>query len=156
MKQFLLILAALALIAIALVFFARREQLSVLQSRTDVIRADDGVLYVIEYFDQRIVVLLPKEWTNISSRTSTNSKTKSLDADVDLFASDGGPRVNIQFHSSNRGTILIDGRNFDLTKGAVYLVAEDQHASGGKKITQAPFKPLAGTREYLTKLREEL
>ena len=156
MKQFLLILATLILIAIGLVVFARKGQLASPNSRTDVIRADDGVLYVIEYFDQRIVVLLTREWDNITSRTSTNSRAKSLDADVDLFASGGSPRVNIQFHSSDRNMILIGDQPFDLSRGGVFLVQADEDSSGAKKIIQAPFKPLNASRAYLTNLKEEL
>lgn len=156
MKQFLLILTTLIFIAIALVVFARRGQVTLLEPRTDVIRADDGVLYVIQYFNQRIVVLLPREWDNISSRTTTNSKTKSLDADVDLYGSGGTPRVNIQFHSSSPSVVQIDDRNFDLGAGGIFLVEEEVAPSGAKQIIQAPFNPLESSREYLTKLRQEL
>jgi hypothetical protein len=155
-KQFLLILGTLILIAIALVVFARRGQVASPNFRTEVIRADDGVLYVIEYFDQQIVVLLPKVCTEITSRTATNSQTRSLDADVDLYSSEGRPRVNIQFHSSNPSALLINDQSFDLYRGGVFLVKEDEESSNSMKIVQAPFRPLEASRAYLTKIREEL
>jgi hypothetical protein len=71
-KQFLLILGALILIAIALIVFGRRDQISSPTSHTRNFSTSDGPLYVIEHFDQRIVVLLPKPCENFSSRSSQN------------------------------------------------------------------------------------
>lgn len=156
MKQFLLILGALILIAIALVVFGRRGHVASTNLHTENIRTNDGPLYVIEYFEQRIVVLLPKSCDNITSRTSQNSRAQSLDVDIDFFGKNGQPSVNIQFHSYDRGTLLIDEQPFDLNRGAVFLVKEGASPRSKKGLVQAPFNPLKVSPEYATKLREEL
>lgn len=156
MKQFLLILGALILIAIALIVFGRRDQISSPTSHTRNFSTSDGPLYVIEHFDQRIVVLLPKPCENFSSRTSQNSRAQSLDVDIDFFGANKQPSVNIQFHSYDRGTLMLDDRSFDLNRGGVFLVKEGASPSAQKVIIQAPFNPLTVTPEYATKLREVL
>jgi hypothetical protein len=155
-KQFLLILGVLILVAVALIVFARRSRVALLEPRTNVIQTHDGVMFVIEYYDQRIVVLMPKEWDNTRSRTTTNPQARSLDADVDFFASGGRPRVTIEFHSYSPMSILIDRVPYDLGMGRVFLVKPDAKSAGKKRVIQAPFSPLAPTREYVKTLKEEL
>lgn len=156
MKQFLLILGVLVLIAVGLVFVARHRRVTVHEPRTSTLRTDDGVLFTIEYRDQRIAVLMPKEWDNETSRTTTNRQTKAFDVDVDFFASGGRPLANIAFHSIAPTTILIDNQTFRLAQGRVFLIKPDPNSTAKKLVNQAPLGPLKPTREYVTRLRKEL
>lgn len=156
MKQFLAILTALVLVAVAMVMISRMDRVPWSGPRSDVIRADEGVLYSIEYHDQRIAVLLPPTWDNCTSRTSTNTASGTLDADVDFFPSGGKSKLNIQFHSSSPGSILIDNQSFSVARGAVFYVKTDDAGLEVVEVTQAPFTPLAPSPEYLQKLKLEL
>ncbi|HEY2838593.1 MAG TPA: hypothetical protein VGJ26_05575, partial [Pirellulales bacterium] len=155
MKQFLLLLGLLVLIAVGIVAYTGMGRRVWFGPGTNVVQTSDGVMFVIEHHDQRIVVALPKELENTLSRTTANSAAKTLDADIDFYASGGQPRVNIQFHSNAPYSIVIDDQSFGLTQGRVFFVKLDPNATGGFEVTQAPFDPLEPTLEYLTELKKE-